>query len=375
MDDQPSPADRGSMSRRRVVAICATSLAVLAIAGTAGLWAVYNRLNDNIRTVDIHADDALRPTQSQRSESSMNVLLIGSDDRDGTNAKYGDANSGARSDTTMLLHVAGDRKSATVASIPRDSMVVTPSCIEANGTRSEPQFGMFNAAYSIGGAACTVKTVEGFSGLTIDHVLVVDFTGFKNLIDAIGGIPVHLDQAVDDPDSHLDLPAGTTVVDGEQALAFVRARHDLGDGSDIGRMGRQQQFLNDVLDTLADNGTLDDPAKLYKVLDAATKALTTDPALGSLPALADFASDLKQVPRQQITYLTVPWQWYQPDPNRVELAPLAQELFTSMRDDTAVPADVLALSATQGQETAAAAAAAAPTEQATQTAPTDQPAS
>jgi LCP family protein required for cell wall assembly len=356
------PADSGSMPRRRVVIICATSLSVLAIAGAAGLWSVYNRLNDNIRTVDIHADDSQGPGDSLKpkpagsspgSGTAMNVLLIGSDDRDGANAQYGDANSGARSDTTMLLHVAADRKSATVASIPRDSMVQTPACRQSDGSQSQPQFGMFNAAFSIGGAACTVKTVEAFSGLTIDHVLVVDFTGFKNLVNAIGGIPVHLDQAVNDPDSHLNLPAGTTVVDGEQALAFVRARHNLGDGSDIGRMGRQQQFLNSALDTLTANGTLNDPAKLYKVLDAATKALTTDPALGSLPALADFASDLKQVPRQQITYLTVPWQWYQPDPNRVQLAPMAQELFTAMREDTPVPADVLALSAKQGEQVAA----------------------
>ncbi|MEY9895510.1 LCP family protein required for cell wall assembly [Catenulispora sp. MAP12-49] len=361
MDDRTSgQADSGSMPRRRVVLICAASLAVLAVAGTTGLWTLYNRLNDNIRTVDIHAGGPPDPADTMKhspgspsssSPGSMNVLLIGSDDRDGSNAQYGDANSGARSDTTMLLHVAADRKSATVASIPRDSMVQTPACTESDGAQSQPQFGMFNAAFSIGGPACTVKTVESISGLTVDHVLVVDFTGFKKIIDAIGGVPVHLDQPVNDPDSHLNLPAGTTVVDGEQALAFVRARHNLGDGSDIGRMSRQQQFLNSALQTLADNGTLDDPAKLYKVLDAATKALTTDPALGSLPALADFASDLKEVPRQQITYLTVPWQWYQPDPNRVQLAPLAQELFTAMRQDTPVPADVLALSAKQGEQT------------------------
>jgi LCP family protein required for cell wall assembly len=348
------------MSRRRVVIICATSLSVLAIAGATGLWTAYNRLNDNIKTVDIHADAGVGPadTMSPRpgspppgNHNSMNVLLIGSDNRDGVNAQYGDANSGARSDTTMLLHVAADRRSATVASIPRDSMVQLPACKEPNGAVSTPQLGMFNAAFSIGGAACTVTTVESLSGLTIDHVLVVDFTGFKNLVDAIGGIPVHLDQPVDDPDSHLKLPAGTTVVDGEQALAFVRARHSFGNGSDIGRISRQQLFLNSALDTLANNGTLDDPAKLYKVLNAATKALTTDPALGSLPALADFASDLKQVPRQQITYLTVPWQSYQPDPNRVQLAPMAQELFTAMRQDVPVPADVLALSAKQGEQT------------------------
>jgi LCP family protein required for cell wall assembly len=353
-------ADRGIMPCRRVVLISAASLSLLAVSGVTGLWVLYTRLNDNIRTVDIHTDappvppDTMKPrplSPSSTAQNAMNVLLIGSDGRDGPNAQYGDANSGARSDTTMLLHVAADRKSATVASIPRDSMVPLPACKQPNGTESQPQFGMFNSAFAIGGAACTVQTVEAISGLRIDHVLVVDFTGFKKLVDAIGGVPVHLDQPVNDPDSHLNLPAGTTVVTGEQALAFVRARHNLGDGSDIGRMSRQQQFLNAALDTLAANGTLDDPAKLYKVLDAATKALTTDPALGSLSALAGFASDLKQIPRQNVLYMTVPWEWYQPDPNRVQLAPKAQELFTAMREDTTIPADVMALAAKDGEQT------------------------
>jgi LCP family protein required for cell wall assembly len=357
MDDQNSrSADRGFMSRRRVVVISAASLSVLAVAGAAGLWTAYHRLNDNIKTVEIHTESGTGGVAGGAAPAStphdaMNVLLIGSDSRDGANGQYGDRNSGARSDTAMLLHVAGDRKNATVASIPRDTMVQMPSCAQSDGTVSKPQLAMFNAAYSIGGAACTVKTVESISGLTVDHVLVVDFTGFKNLVDAMGGVPVTLDTAVDDPDSHLDLPAGTTVVNGEQALAFVRARHNLGDGSDIGRMSRQQQFLNAALDALNTSGTLDDPKKLYQVLDAATKALTTDPGLGSLNKLADFAADLRQVPRQNIAYLTVPWQWYQPDPNRVELASKAQELFDAMRLDTPVPADVLALSARQGEQT------------------------
>ena len=339
-----SAADTGFLSRRRVVAISATSLSVLAVAGAVGLYSIYDRLNNNITTVDA----LTKPPSTDSKNAPMNVLLIGSDNRDGANAKYGDANSGARSDTTMLLHVAADRKSATVASIPRDTMVQVPACVQPNGASAQPYFGMFNSAFDTGGAACTVKTVEALSGLTVDHVLVVDFTGFKKIVDAIGGVPVTLDKPVNDPLSHLNLPAGTTLVDGEQALAFVRARHNFGNGSDIGRMGRQQQFLNSALTTMSSNGTLDDPTKLYKVLDAATKALTTDPALGSLSALADFASDLKQVPRQNITYLTVPWHWYQPDPNRVQLAPKAQELFDAMREDRAVPADVLALSAGQG---------------------------
>ena len=304
-----------------------------------GVYVLYDRLNSNIRTVDI---GGLRT-----KDGPLDILLIGSDSRAGANAEYGSGlvDDGARSDTTMLLHVSADRTNATVASIPRDSMVQLPSCDIPGGGVSTPQLGMFNSAFTAGGAACTVKTVETLTGVPIDHVLVVDFTGFKAIVDAIGGIPVTLDQAVDDPDSHLSLPAGTSVVTGEQALAFVRARHNLGNGSDIGRMGRQQQFLSSALDTMTKDGVLDDPSKLYKVLDAATKALTTDPALGSLSALSALASDLKQVPRANITYLTVPWQTYQPDPNRVQFAPAAQDLFDALRQDLPVPASVTAAAA------------------------------
>ena len=150
-------------------------------------------------------------------------------------------------------------------------MVNVPSCTLPNGTSSMAYFGMFNSAYTTGGAACTVKTVEYVTDIPIDHLMVIDFTGFKNMIDAIGGVPVTLDQPVDDPDSHLNLPAGRTVLTGEQALAFVRARHAFGDGSDLGRMGRQQQFVQATLDQMTADGTLADPSRLYKVLDAATK--------------------------------------------------------------------------------------------------------
>lgn len=335
---------RHDISRRQVVLFSAMSLVLLVVAGSLGLWAVYDRLNSNIRSVDIGN------IPRNVKDGPLNILLIGSDDRSGPNAEYGQA-GGARSDTVMLLHVAADRHSAVVASIARDTMVNVPSCTLPNGTSSMAYFGMFNSAYTTGGAACTVKTVEDLTDIPVDHLMVVDFTGFKNMIDAIGGVPVTLDQAVNDPDSHLNLPAGRTVLNGEQALAFVRARHAFGDGSDLGRMGRQQQFVQATLDTMTGDGTLADPSKLYKVLDAATKAITTDPPLASLSALMALASDIKRVPRTQVQYLTAPWQWYGPDPNRVEFSPKAQELFDALRNDQPVPADVIAeVNAEKGKE-------------------------
>jgi LCP family protein required for cell wall assembly len=328
-------AQGGDALSRRVVKISALSLVTLTAASAVGLGALYKHLDNNIKTVDV-SSAAGTNAPVKVSEGALNILLIGSDSRAGTNAEYG-TDSGARSDTTMLLHVSKDRKTATVASIPRDSMVQIPSCDLGNGKTSAATLGMFNSAFATGGAACTVKTVQSISGIAIDHVMVVDFTGFKDIVDAIGGVQVTLDKAVNDPASHLDLPAGTSTITGEQALAYVRARETLGDGSDIGRMSRQQEFMKSVLDKMTSDGVLNDPAKLVKVLDAATKSLTTDPALGSLSALTSLADDLKTVPKSGVTYLTVPWQSYAPDPNRVELAPTAQTLFASMLDDTPLP--------------------------------------
>jgi len=342
--------------RRRVVIICATSLAVLHRRHHRPVGHVQpaerqHQDRRHPRRRRAGAADAPKPessTPASGTHASMNVLLIGSDDRDGTNAQYGDANSGARSDTRCCCTCRGPEE--------RDGRL-DPARLDGADARVPPvrrnpvaapvrdvQRGVLDRRRGVHG-----ETVEAFSGLTVDHVLVVDFTGFKKLIDAMGGVPVHLDQAVDDPDSHLDLPAGTTVVNGEQALAFVRARHNLGDGSDIGRMGRQQEFLNSALDTLAGNGPSTTPRSSTRSWTPPPRP-DDDPALGSLPALADFASDLKQVPRQQITYLTVRGS----GTSRTRTGCSWREGAGAFHGDAAGragAADVLALSAKQGEQT------------------------
>ncbi len=141
---------------------------------------------------------------------------------------------------------------------------------------------MFNSAYSTGGAPCAVKTVETLSGLRMDHYLEVDFSGFQQLIDDLGGVEVTTSEAIKDPDSHLDLPAGTHTLDGEQALGLVRTRHGVGDGSDLGRIQLQQAFVKALVDQVKDIGLLGNPKKLYDIADTATKTVTTDSDLGSV---------------------------------------------------------------------------------------------
>ncbi|WP_405798790.1 LCP family protein [Streptomyces sp. NBC_01506] len=317
-----------------------TSVVVLAAAGVG--WWFYQKLDSNI-TTDTTAEAELRTYERERPRpiavDAKNILLIGSDTRAGDgNGKYGRDDGGSqRSDTTILLHLAADRQSATAVSIPRDLMVEIPSCRTSDGKRSKEQSAQFNWAFQFGGTACSVRTVEKLTGIRVDHHMVIDFSGFKDMVDAVDGVEVCLKKPVDDSDAHLKLPAGKQNLTGEEALGFVRARKTIGDGSDTERMERQQQFLGSLVKKVQSNGVLLNPTRLYPVLDAATKSVTTDPGLNSLKDLYDLARGLRNVPTEKVQFLTVPRQPYANDPNRDELVqPDAGRLFTQLRKDEPV---------------------------------------
>lgn len=321
---------------------------VVLVAAGAGWW-LYKKLDGNIRT-DTSAAAELKAYERERPVSVVhdaeNILLIGSDSRAGDNRKYGrDEGGSQRSDTTILLHLAADRKSATAMSLPRDLMVDIPVCHQADGTTTKKQFAQFNWAFELGGTACTIRTVEKMTGIRIDHHMVVDFNGFKDMVDAVDGVEICLKKPVDDADAHLKLPAGRQTLDGEQALGYVRARKSIGNGSDTERMDRQQQFLGALVNKVQSDGVLLNPTRLYPVLDAATKALTTDPGLDSLKDLYELVRGMRNVPTDKVQFLTVPRQPYVANRNRDELVqPDANRLFKRLRQDdpvAVVPADEL----------------------------------
>ncbi|MQS34453.1 LCP family protein [Streptomyces katsurahamanus] len=317
-----------------------TSLVVLAAAGAA--WWSYRELDSNI-TTDTTAAAELETFEQERPTpialDAQNILILGSDTRAGEgNRKYGRDDGGSqRSDTTILLHIAADRQSATAMSIPRDLMAEIPNCRRADGTRSTAQFAQFNGAFTIGGAACTIRTVEKMTGVRIDHHMILDFSGFKSMVDAIGGVEVCLKEPIDDADAHLKLDSGRQKLDGEEALGYVRARKSIGDGSDTERMERQQQFLGSLVKKVQSNGVLLNPAKLYPLLEAATKSLTTDPGLDSLKELYDLAQSVRSIPTEKVQFLTVPRQPHTANRNRDELVqPAANRLFGQLREDTPI---------------------------------------
>ncbi|UZI30843.1 LCP family protein [Streptomyces sp. VB1] len=342
--------DGGSTARKghwlRWTALAASFL-VLVAAGVG--WWMYQKLDGNI-TTDTSAAAELKAYEKERPTpvvmDAQNILLIGSDSRAGDNREYGRDDGGSqRSDTTILLHLAADRKSATAVSLPRDLMVEIPSCRTSDDKETRERFTQFNTAFELGGTACTIRTVERMTGIRIDHHMVVDFNGFKDMVDAVDGVEICLKEPIDDKDAHLELPAGRQTLNGEEALGYVRARKTLGDGSDTERMERQQQFLGALVNKMQSNGVLLNPTRLYPVLDAATKSLTTDPGLDSLRDLYDLVRGMRNVPTDQVQFLTVPRQPYRNNANRDELIePDAGDLFKQLREDrpvAVVPADEL----------------------------------
>ncbi|MFH9395747.1 LCP family protein [Streptomyces sp. NPDC017556] len=325
----------------------AASFVVLVAAGVG--WWMYQKLDGNI-TTDTSAAAELKAYEKERPTpvvmDARNILLIGSDSRAGDNSEYGrDEGGSQRSDTTILLHLAADRKSATAVSLPRDLMVEIPGCRTSDGKETRERFTQFNTAFELGGTACTIRTVERMTGIRVDHHMVVDFNGFKDMVDAVDGVEICLKEPIDDKDAHLELPAGRQTLNGEEALGYVRARKTLGDGSDTERMERQQQFLGALVNKMQSNGVLLNPTRLYPVLDAATKSLTTDPGLDSLRDLYDLVRGMRNVPTEQVQFLTVPRQPYRNNANRDELVePDAGDLFEQLREDrpvAVVPADEL----------------------------------
>ncbi|WP_372350212.1 LCP family protein [Streptomyces sp. KL116D] len=347
-DRDSTPGRRRAKGRRRkprsgrgkALRIVAWSAAGVVVLGGTGLGYVYFKLNGNIKSVDINA--ALGTDRPENVDNgSQDILVLGSDSRAGDNKKVGGGQDegSARSDTAMVVHIYKGHKKAGIVSIPRDTLIDRPSCTSKDGTEHPAAHDvMFNSAYSTGGAACAVKTVESLSGIRMDHYVEVDFSGFQELIDDLGGVEVTTSKAIDDPDSHLKLDAGTHQLDGEQALGLVRTRHGVGDGSDLGRIQLQQAFMKALMDQIKHVGVFTNPKKLYDLADTATKSVTTDSELASVTDLTSFANGLKGIGSNDMNMVTLPVQYDPADANRVLVDETkSDQVWKALKADRAVP--------------------------------------
>ncbi|GAB3962203.1 hypothetical protein GCM10029978_017080 [Actinoallomurus acanthiterrae] len=331
--DYPSgpPPKRGMWWR--VIGWASIAMAVILVGTSLAAYAAYRKLEGNIHHEDVA--NQLGGKRPPKLNKSLNVLLIGSDQRNGANAKYG-RDVGERSDTMILLHLSPGGSKAVGISFPRDSMVQLPQCKSTTGHTIPAHLGMINESFNNGGAGCTWHTIETLTGIRIDHFAKVDFSGFKRVVDALGGVKICLPKRVADKSSKLYLSAGRHTVKGEQALAYVRMRHGLGDGSDLGRIKRQQKFLGAVVKAATSNGTLTNPSKLLSFLDAMTKSVTTDKDF-TVDEMKKVAGSVQGMSAGKVQFITVPWGPYPTDPNRIAWKqPDANNLFSAIRNDNKV---------------------------------------
>lgn len=312
---------------------------VLVLVAGGGTLVALTVLQGNIRTADLTPMlGGDRPSEAPVNPDGgrpVTILVMGSDSREGSNAFIGGTTeTGAKSDTTLVVHLAADRGWATAVSIPRDSVVEVPDCLDPDTGEVHPgSRRIFNDAFTTGGPACTIKTVESLTGVRIDHWAVVDFSGFTQVVDALGTVEICLSEPVDDTEHNIHLPAGRSDVDGETALSYVRERYTLGDGSDLGRIERQQAFLSSVLQKATSAGTLANPARTYAFLDAVTRSLVMNPELSSLTRLGAFAQDVQHVGLENIQFITVPNGPDPDDPNRLVWTDQSVDLWTALRQD------------------------------------------
>ncbi|GAA1971015.1 LCP family protein [Catenulispora subtropica] len=341
------PAGKGGrLAPRGVITVSAASLAITVIG--AGAF-TYQHFNGSINTFNDTGLAANRPAEASANAQGQrpeNILLVGSDARDNGNNAFGGGQTGqgARSDTSILLHVYADHQHAVGISIPRDMLVTIPECqIDPNNPKkghTGVQNNQFNAAFAVGNTpngnvACEINTIEAMSGIRIDHTIVVGFAAFAKLTDDIGGVEVCVPKDVNSVEGdHISLKKGIQTVRGQTALDYVRKREGLGDGSDISRTRRQQAFLGSMIKKMEGDGVLNDPTTLSAIFNDALKYATFDKGLGSLNSLMDFASSMKGVNPAHIQFMTLPGH-YRTQDGRVDMdKPAAQAIWDHLKSDT-----------------------------------------
>jgi LCP family protein required for cell wall assembly len=273
----------------------------------------------------------------------VNILLMGSDDRSGENGAIGGKEAGKRNDTTLLMHISADRSRIDVVSIPRDTVVRISDCERSDGTSQRGWTGLFNIAFANGaengsnadGAACAIKTVESLTDIYIDHFVVVDFVGFRDMVDAVGGIPMCIPNAVRDDYSGTDLAAGPQVLNGTQSLAFARMRKGTGmSGSDLDRIDRQQELLKNLASKVLSAEMLYRPQDLTNFVKAVAGSMTMDEGFGDFDTLTGLAFSMRGInPNTDITFATAPVMGDPTDSNHVIFSPKAKAVWQAIIGD------------------------------------------
>lgn len=345
----PGHARRLSGHRvRRGIALVATAAVAFVATGAA---TTYARLQNNITSADVtHLLGEFRPPppkpdpEDPNAGTPVNILIIGSDTREGNERFATDTSvQGERSDTTILAHISGDRSRVELVSIPRDILSEQPECDRSDGSSAGARSqAMFNEAFSRGadrgsetdGAACVQRTIEHLTGIYVHHFVIVDMTGFVDMVDAVDGVPMCVPERIDSPKAHLTLEAGQHTFDGVTALRFARARTGEGlNGSDTARIGRQQELMAATARTVLGKNILTDVPELIRFLNAATRSLTVSSGLAGIPDMTGLAYSLRGLDPSDITFMTIPNRPYPENRNRLIFDDDAPAVWANIAND------------------------------------------
>lgn len=325
-DESVEATPQKGFFRRHPVVTAFVSLLTVLVLAVAGFAFLLNRSLNNIERVPVTLNETVRPTP--HNNEALNILLLGADAgsarNPGTNSILEDAASGKwptgkyRSDATMLVHISADRDSIYVASIPRDSFVPV-----YDGKGKERQSTKINAALSLYGPSGAISTVENLTGLRIDHLAMVDWDGFEDITNALGGVEI------------TTASEGTQELNGKEALAYVRERHTV-KGGDFGRVKRQQNFLRSMMTGVLDKGTLTNPLKLRSTLSAITNNMAVDDGWSNSD-IRSLAFSMRSTRPGNVTFMTIPTNGTANHPVAGSIVnvdyELADQLFGAMRDD------------------------------------------
>ena len=333
----PPPGPRKRRRGRRIAVWTAAVLALVMAGGVATAYGYYHSLRSGMIQHDLGS--ALKEEdRPDKISDAVNILFIGSDGYEEGSTAYTSEFEGERSDSIMLAHISPDNR-VSVISFPRDSLVQLPQCDPYGNTEGTyGYFGMVNAAMYHGGPPCVVRTVESLTDIRVDHFVHLSFMSFRDVVDAIGGVDICIPEPMSDRRSKLDIDAGQQTLDGDEALSFVRARYEIGDGGDIGRIDRQQMFLAALADQVTSSDVMSSPTKLNGILQAVAQHSATDQEL-TLDRMLSVAVTLADVDLSDIEFHTVPWYQAPSDPNRVMWYEAeSAELFAAVREDRPLPA-------------------------------------
>ncbi len=384
-DDQNSheaPVRHGRLSAASPVALVLRTLgiavAVVVVSTLVVVGYAVSSISSTFQeaTVDIGGDaPPPAPPFLGAIEGGFNLLIVGSDNDENQGDEYGERDA-ALNDVNILVHVAADHRNAVVLSLPRDLVIPQPECDDSDAVSAQP----LNAAWGRGGAnglGCVVATVRSLTGLDIPYAMETSFNGVIEMSNAVGGVDVCVTDVMQDDYTGLYLTPGHHLLAGADALGFLRNRHGVGDGSDLARIGSQQQYLSSLLRTIKSSSTLSDPTKVYGLAQAVAQNITPSTSISDTDTLVSLALAMKDIDLSKVVFVSYPVTAYVDDPNKVQpVDELAAELMQRLATDQpfTLDADSTTTGSTlEGDATADPAAPATPAAPPASDAPTDSP--